>query len=46
MIHPRVTDDRFVLVLEESDARFDLRRVQRLFEKFGALAVEERLEEA
>jgi Protein of unknown function (DUF3341) len=46
MVYPGVTDDKFVLVLEESDARFDLRRVQRLFEKFGALAVEERLEEA
>jgi hypothetical protein len=46
MVYPGVTDDKFVLVLEESDARFDLRSVRRLFEKFGALAVEERLEEA
>jgi hypothetical protein len=46
LVYPGVTDDKFVLVLEESDARFDLRSVRRLFEKFGALAVEERLEEA
>jgi hypothetical protein len=46
MVYPGVTDDKFVLVLEESDARFDLRSVRKLFEKFGALAVEERLEEA
>jgi hypothetical protein len=44
--HPRVTDDRFVLVLEETDARFDLASVRRLFAKHGALAIEERLEEA
>ena len=44
--HSRVTDDRFVLVLEETDARFDLAVVRRLFAKHGALAIEERLEEA
>lgn len=44
--HPRVTDDRFVLVLEETDARFDLASVRRLFAKHGALTIEERLEEA
>lgn len=41
-----VTDDRFVLVLEETDARFDLASVRRLFAKYGAVAIEERLEEA
>jgi hypothetical protein len=41
-----VTDDRFVLVLEETDARFDLATVRRLFTKYGAVAIEERLEEA
>jgi hypothetical protein len=41
-----VTDDRFVLVLEETDARFDLASVRRLFAKHGAVAIEERLEEA
>jgi hypothetical protein len=46
MAHPRVTDDRFVLVLEETDARFDLASVRRLFAKHGAVAIEEQLEEA
>jgi len=46
MPFPGVTDDRFVLVLEESDARFDLARVRSLFEKFGVVAFEERIEEA
>jgi hypothetical protein len=41
-----VTDDRFVLILEETDAAFDLASVRRLFEKYGAVAIEERLEEA
>ena len=41
-----ITDDRFVLVLEESNAQFDLERVRKLLEKFGAVRVEERLEEA
>ncbi len=41
-----ITDDRFVLVLEESNAQFDLDRVRKLLEKFGAVRVEERLEEA
>jgi len=43
---PRVTDDRFVLVVEQSDAAFDLVRVQRLFREYNAVAMEERLEEA
>ena len=42
---PRVTDDRFVLALEEADAAFDLRSVKRLLEKFNVVSVEERLEE-
>jgi len=41
-----VTDDRFVLVLEQADATFDLATVRQLFQKYGALSVEERLEEA
>jgi len=43
--HPRVSDDRFVLALEESDADFDLVRVRRLLQEFHVEAVEERLEE-
>lgn len=41
-----VTDDRFVLVLEESDAQFDFARVRSLLRKFGAVQIEEHLEEA
>lgn len=42
---PGVTDDRFVLAVEETDAAFDLARVRRLFERCNAAAVEERVEE-
>ncbi len=40
-----VTDDRFVLVLEERDAAFDLDGLRRLLERFDAVSVEERVEE-
>lgn len=40
-----VTDDRFLLVLEETDAVFDARKVTRMFREFNALRVEERVEE-
>lgn len=42
LIHPRVTDDRFVLLLEQSDASFDVGRVRRLLERHHAIEVEER----
>jgi hypothetical protein len=42
----RVTDDQFVLVLEETDAAFDVARVCRLLGNFNAVRVEERVEEA
>jgi hypothetical protein len=42
----RVTDDQFVLVLEETDAAFDVARVRRLLGNFNAVRVEERVEEA
>jgi hypothetical protein len=41
-----VTDDRFVLVLEQADARFDFAAVRRLLERFSPVAVEERFEGA
>jgi hypothetical protein len=41
---PRVTDDRFVLVLEETDAAFDVDAVRALLERHHALDVEERIE--
>ena len=42
--HARVTNDRFVLVLEETDAAFDADAVRALFKRHHALAVEERVE--
>ena len=41
-----VTDDRFVLVLEETSSQFDFARIRNLLVRHGATAVEERLEEA
>lgn len=40
-----VTDDRFAMVIEETDAAFDLERVRRLLEEFNAIHVEERIEQ-
>lgn len=45
LIHPRVTNDRFVLLIEESDAAFDPERVRQLLEAHGAIEVAERLAE-
>lgn len=42
IVHPRVTDDRFVLLLEQHDASFDVARVRRLLEQHHAVEVEER----
>ncbi len=41
-----VTDNQFALVLEESDSTFDTGKVQRMFEDFHAVHVEEQIEEA
>lgn len=46
LVHPRVTDDRFVLLLDEPDATFDAARVRRLLERHHAVAIEERELEA
>lgn len=43
LIDPRVTNDRFALVLEETDAAFDVNRVRALLERYGAVEVTERL---
>ncbi|MCZ2148132.1 MAG: DUF3341 domain-containing protein [Bryobacterales bacterium] len=43
LIHPRVTNDRLALLLEENDAAFDVGRVRRLLEDHGAVEVTERL---
>lgn len=40
-----VTDDRFALIIEESDATFDPAEVRRMCERFNAVHVEEREEE-
>ncbi len=42
---PGVTDNRFVLVLEQSDAAFDPSKVRRLFARFNAVRTEERVED-
>ena len=41
---PRVTDHRFVLVIEEADAVFDPVKVHGLLKKFHVVRVEERVE--
>jgi hypothetical protein len=43
IIDPRVTDDRFVLVIDESDAAFDVDEVRRLLSAFDVVETEERL---
>jgi hypothetical protein len=45
LMHPRVTNDRFALLIEETDAAFDVERVRRLLESHGAVEVTERLAE-
>ncbi len=42
VIHPRVADDRFVLLLEQTDAGFDVSRVRAMLERYHAVEVDER----
>ncbi|MDT8325194.1 MAG: DUF3341 domain-containing protein [Bacteroidota bacterium] len=44
-VHPRVTDDRFVLVLLQDNAAFRLQDVEAICGKHRVVEVEERLEE-
>ncbi len=44
MPHMRVTDDQFVLIVEQTDSVFDAARVGRLFAGCGAVRSEERVE--
>ena len=44
-VHPRVTNDVFVLELLEDDAAFDVRTVTALCKEFNSIHVEERIEE-
>ena len=45
MPHPGVTDNKFALLLEESDATFDPDAVRQLCNRFNAVHMEEREEE-
>ncbi len=45
IFHPSVTDNQFALVVEETDASFDVAETARLFEKHHAVHVEERVED-
>jgi hypothetical protein len=44
VLYDRVTNDRFVLVVEQDDASFDVDAMRQLCEAHGAVAWEERLE--
>jgi hypothetical protein len=39
LVFSRVTDDRFVIVLKQSDASFDVSRAMKLFARHGAIKV-------
>lgn len=43
-LYEGATNNRFILVLEQSDAGFDLQKVRMMFEKFHLVAMEERIE--
>ncbi len=43
IIHPRVTDDRFVLLIDELDAGFNLASLTHLLQQFELVEIEERL---
>jgi len=45
LIDPRITDDRFALVIEQTDAAFDPEEVSRFLQSHNAVRVEERVEE-
>lgn len=44
VLYDGVTNDRFVLVLEQTDAAFDVARVRELFKRYNVLHVEERVD--
>ncbi len=45
LLDPRVTNDRFALVLEENDAAFDVKEVEQFLQEHRAIRVEEREQE-
>ncbi len=44
VLFERVTDNRFYLVLEETDAAFDVNSIRKMFEQFNVVHIEERVE--
>jgi len=42
---PNTTDDRFVLVVQDAESRFDAARMRRLFEGYGVVEFREQVEE-
>ncbi len=46
LVDPRVTDDRFALVIEEADASFEAGKVRRMFDRFNAIEISERVEDS
>lgn len=46
VLYDGVTDDRFVLVLEETDATFDVNEVRTMFRRYNLISMEERAEGA
>ncbi len=43
VMHPRITDDRFVLVIEETDAHFDVNEVVSMLEDYNVVETSEQL---
>ena len=44
IIHPRASDDRFVLVIDQADAAFDVPSVERFLQEYDVIEIEERSE--
>ena len=43
VLYPRITDDRFVLVIDETDATFDAAAVEQIVREFNVVATEEQV---
>ncbi len=43
MVNPRVTDDLFVLVIDEQDAAFDFNSMKQMLQEFDVVELEERI---
>ena len=42
IVHPQATDDRFVLVIDQADAAFDVPSVERFLQEYDVIEIEER----